>query len=108
MKISLNTLKYYVDIDVPVDDLCDRMVTAGFEVKYREKQGDKIKLSNGTKKIKDLFIDLKIPKEERSKIPILKDDNGILLVGDYRVSEDYKIDLNTKEVLKVTFSKALE
>lgn len=72
------------------------------------KQGDKIKLSNGTKKIKDLFIDLKIPKEERSKIPILKDDNGILLVGDYRVSEDYKIDLNTKEVLKVTFSKALE
>ena len=32
MLISLNWLKSYVDIDVPVDELCDRMVMAGFEV----------------------------------------------------------------------------
>lgn len=32
MLISLNWLKYYVDIDVPVNDLCDRMVMSGFEV----------------------------------------------------------------------------
>lgn len=32
MNISLNWLKYYVDIDVPVDELCDKMVMAGFEV----------------------------------------------------------------------------
>ena len=32
MKISLNQLKTYVDIDVPVTELCDRMVMAGFEV----------------------------------------------------------------------------
>ncbi len=32
MLISLNWLKTYVDIDVPVDELCDRMVMAGFEV----------------------------------------------------------------------------
>ena len=32
MLISLNWLKSYVDIDVPVAELCDRMVMSGFEV----------------------------------------------------------------------------
>ncbi len=32
MKISLNQLKNYVDINVSVEELCDRMVMAGFEV----------------------------------------------------------------------------
>ena len=43
MKISLKALKYYVDINVPVEELCDRMVMAGFEVESIEKQGDKLK-----------------------------------------------------------------
>ncbi len=32
MLISLNWLKRYVDIDLPVAELCDRMVMSGFEV----------------------------------------------------------------------------
>ncbi|MBR5135163.1 MAG: phenylalanine--tRNA ligase subunit beta, partial [Clostridia bacterium] len=32
MKISLKWLKRYVDIDVPVQELCDKMVMSGFEV----------------------------------------------------------------------------
>ena len=68
-------------------------------------QGDKIKLAGGTKKLKDLFIDLKIPREERCKIPVIADEEGILQVGEYKSSENYKIDENTKEVLKVTFKK---
>ena len=32
MYISLNWLKYYVDIDVPVDELCEKMIRSGFEV----------------------------------------------------------------------------
>ena len=42
MKISLNALKYYVDINVSVDELCDKMVMAGFEVESIEKQGDNL------------------------------------------------------------------
>ncbi|MBR6563909.1 MAG: phenylalanine--tRNA ligase subunit beta, partial [Clostridia bacterium] len=42
MKISLNTLKYYVDINVPVEELCDRMVMAGFEVESIEKEGENL------------------------------------------------------------------
>ena len=32
MNISLSWLKRYVDIDVSVDELCSRMIRAGFEV----------------------------------------------------------------------------
>ena len=43
MKISLNVLKNYVDINVDVTELCDKMIMAGFEVESIEKQGDNIK-----------------------------------------------------------------
>ena len=42
MKISLNQLKSYVDINVPVEELCDRMVMAGFEVESIEAEGDNL------------------------------------------------------------------
>ncbi|MGL6106368.1 tRNA lysidine(34) synthetase TilS [Romboutsia sp.] len=79
-------------------------VKGGLVVRNR-KQGDKIKLAGGTKKLKDLFIDLKIPREDRDKVPVMIDEQGVLLVGDYRVSENYKIDSQTKEVLKISFKK---
>ncbi len=43
MKISLNHLKNYVDINVSVNELCDRMVMAGFEVESIEAEGENIK-----------------------------------------------------------------
>ena len=43
MKISLNQLKSYVDIDVPVEELCDKMVMAGFEVESIESLADTMK-----------------------------------------------------------------
>ena len=79
-------------------------IKGGIVVRSR-KSGDKVKLSMGSKKLKELFIDLKIPKEDRSRIPIVHDDNGILCVGELRSSEAYKIDENTKEVLKICFKK---
>ncbi len=42
MKISLNQLKNYVEINVPVEELCERMVMAGFEVESIEGQGDNL------------------------------------------------------------------
>lgn len=79
-------------------------IKGGIVVRNR-RSGDKIKLSGGSKKIKDLFIDIKIPKEDRCKIPVIADDQGILSVGNFRNSENYKIDEETKEVLKVSFKK---
>ena len=42
MKISLEHIKNYVDINVPVSELCDRMIMAGFEVESVESAGDKM------------------------------------------------------------------
>ncbi|MEG2868442.1 MAG: tRNA lysidine(34) synthetase TilS [Terrisporobacter sp.] len=79
-------------------------VKGGIIVRSR-KQGDKIKLAVGSKKIKELFIDLKIPREDRCKVPVICDEEGIMSVGDDKISENYKIDSTTKEVLKITFNK---
>ncbi len=43
MKISLNHLKTYVDINVSVEELCDRMIMAGFEVESVEYEGENMK-----------------------------------------------------------------
>ncbi|EQF07660.1 tRNA(Ile)-lysidine synthase domain protein, partial [Clostridioides difficile CD133] len=36
---------------------------------------------------------------------IITDGEGIICVGDYKISENYKIDESTKEVLKINFNK---
>lgn len=59
----------------------------------------------GSKKVKDYFIDEKIPKDERDRIPILTDDENILWIVGYRSSELYKITPNTQRVLVVSLNK---
>lgn len=56
----------------------------------------------GTKKLKDIFIDLKIPRDKRDKIPLISDDEGILWMVGHKISEDYKIDENTEKVIRIT------
>jgi tRNA(Ile)-lysidine synthetase-like protein len=51
-------------------------------------EGDRITLSGGTKSLKRLFIDKKIPAQTRSQIPVLRDETGILAVGG--VGADHK------------------
>ena len=40
MKVSLNWLKQYVDIDIPVDELCHKLTMAGVEVGEAKYIGD--------------------------------------------------------------------
>lgn len=42
------------------------------------REGDAIRLSGGTKSLKKLFIDRKIPASQRPHIPVLADEGGIL------------------------------
>ncbi|HSH34629.1 tRNA lysidine(34) synthetase TilS [Schnuerera sp.] len=59
----------------------------------------------GSKKIKDYFIDEKIPKEERDIIPLITDEENILWVVGYRSSDIYKITADTKKVLIIKLIK---
>lgn len=44
------------------------------------KEGDTITLSGGTKTLKKLFIDKKIPASRRERIPVISDDAGVVAV----------------------------
>lgn len=57
----------------------------------------------GKKKLKDFFIDAKISRNLRDKIPLICDDEGILAVGQLRQSEKAKISANTKNKLCLSF-----
>ncbi|ERI91472.1 tRNA(Ile)-lysidine synthetase [Clostridiales bacterium oral taxon 876 str. F0540] len=59
----------------------------------------------GNKKLKDLFIDLKIPKEQRENIPLICFDDEIAWIVGYRISENYKVDKNTKNILEIKIQK---
>jgi len=68
-------------------------------------EGDKFKpigMMGKSQKIKDYFINEKISNEIRGKILILRDKNEIIWVVGHRISEEFKIDKNTLQMLKVT------
>jgi len=52
------------------------------------KSGDEIRLSGGTKSLKKLFIDRKIPAADRNAIPVIADDTGILGVYGIGVNQN--------------------
>ena len=59
------------------------------QVYIRSRQtGDAIRLPGGTKTLKKILIDRKIPATERDHIPVLCDDLGILAVGGIGVNLD--------------------
>ena len=65
--------------------------------------GDKIKPigMSGTKKLKDLFIDEKVEKLERDRIPIIlsKQTGKIIWVAGLRISEEFKNTLDKNSIL---------
>lgn len=56
-----------------------------------------------TKKIKEFFIENKIPQTERNSVVLLADGHHIVWIVGYRISSAYKIDANTTKVLTVEF-----
>lgn len=57
------------------------------------------------KKLKNLFIDLKIPRAERVKIPLVISGDAICWVAGWRIDERFKIRKETRKILKLTMIK---
>ena len=57
----------------------------------------------GTKKVKDYFIDKKVPKDLRDNIPLLIDDENIMWVIGYATNDLYKTTKATKKFLVVHY-----
>jgi tRNA(Ile)-lysidine synthase len=55
----------------------------------------------GGKKVKDFFMDRKIPLVERRKIPLLFSDDKLLWVGGLRIDHRFRVKPTTRQVLRV-------
>ena len=53
------------------------------------------------KKLKDYYIDMKIPKEQRDAILVLANGHEILWVVGYRIGENYKVSEDTTNIVKI-------
>ncbi len=74
--------------------------------------GDYLQIDSqgGRKKLKDFFIDEKIPKNKRDRILLVADGSHILWIIGYgsRISERYKISDQTKKILAMVFIDSKE
>jgi len=98
------------DFDFPSDRLIEvvdwRKVERPILIRNRE-YGDRfVPLGmDGEKKLKDFFIDLKIPRENRDRIPLVCDRNGVIWVVGYRIDDRYRIDEATNEIMTIKARK---
>lgn len=66
-----------------------------------KKDGDTFtKFGGGTKSLSDFFTDKKIPLKDRQNIPLLCDNNNVLVVFGIALSNNVKVDEKTKNVIK--------
>ena len=66
------------------------------------REGDRIQPfgMEGTKKLSDIFIDRKIPKGKRKRIPLLADLKSVLWIPGIALSQRVKITDMTEKVVK--------
>lgn len=84
----------------------DKLEGKKLTVRSRRKGDRMVCFSDGgTKKIKNIFIDEKIVKADRDKIPLLCADGEIVAIIGGRVSEKYKITKETGRALAVEYGK---
>ena len=65
------------------------------------KAGDWMRLKNGRKKVKDMFIDEKIPKEEREQYPLVAAGQEVLWIPGVRCSFAALPDEHTKRYVYI-------
>ena len=98
-KISVNIVE---NLDIPRKKnqyLLDALYNDIIKVRYR-KEGDRIFLDEKhSKKIKEVFINQKIPKDIRDRLPIFLYNNKIFWI--YNVKKAYIPKINKKKLIKV-------
>ncbi len=82
------------------------MMNKGINIRNRQK-GDVFKplKSNGTKRLKEYFIDSKIPREQRDKMPLLCIGNEVIWVIGDKISDKFRVTENTKSIVKIEYNR---
>jgi tRNA(Ile)-lysidine synthase len=56
----------------------------------------------GSKKLQDYFVDAKIPRDERERIPLVCDQAGIIWIGGRRQARRGQVDEQSRRLLQIT------
>ncbi len=82
--------------------LLDNRKMKNVSIRFWE-NGDRIRPfgMGGSKLLSDIFTDRKISSFERPEIPLVTSDGNIAWVAGVMISDDFKVGLRTKEVLKI-------
>src|SRR5699024_3341855 len=77
-------------------------ISSSLRIRNR-KNGDRFRPlgMKGKKKLKDFFIDEKIPRYLRDEIALVVDGDTIVWVVGYQISDDYKITKQTRNVIEL-------
>lgn len=59
----------------------------------------------GSKKLKDIFMDLKVPREKRDFVPLLCFDEEISWIVGYKISDKFKVHEGVKNIIEVTVER---
>lgn len=86
-----------------LDVLLDRAKISGRLMVRNWQPGDRISPLGlrGSKKVQDLFVDAKIPREARHRVPIVVDNEKVVWVAGLALSEDVKITQTTTEFVRL-------
>ena len=60
---------------------------------------------SSAKKLKDFFIDQKIPRELRHTIPIILSGRVVVWISDYRIDDRYKVTPQTQKILRIEMAE---
>lgn len=88
----------------------DSIQESNFEITLRtRKRGDFFSPlgMKGSKKIKEFFIDEKVPRDQRDSIPLVCTGSEVIWIVGLRISEKYKITPCTKTILRLEYSKGV-
>lgn len=84
---------------------CFTVQPVGKVIVRSRKPGDRMRLSGGTKSLKEIFIDRKIPADLRAGIPVIADDAGVLGVWGIGANLDR---VSSEEGIRIQFIEKRE
>lgn len=96
-----------VEAPVPGQAVFDWSELQGPLVIRTRREGDRFNPLGikGSKKLKEFFIDSKVPRCQRDRIPLICDRHGIIWAAGYRQSERGKVTAKTSRFLQLTLTK---
>lgn len=109
-KLTFSFLDYEKNMVIPKNSCTkwfdyDRIRDTIFLRTRRSGDFMQINKEGGTKLLKDIFINDKIPKEDRNHIPLLCEGEHVMWIMGGRISEAYKVTSTSKKILVVNITE---